>query len=429
MNITELDTQIEALIDDLAGPSCCDEDSVGRLLTSPAPVVDDARLHHLLGSAARLRNLSDAILARLAAALERSGVAARDQESVVSLMTDVGVAPIVASRAARVGRALTNLPTLAAAAADARLSGEHAHAVVTGLDHIRRRVTLDAAQREHCVTGLLAQALSGVPHDVTAYAQQTAIALAPDDGSVPVAENRDLNEMSLSTGDDGRSKAALDVDVVAAEKLRVALDPLMTPVPEPDGSRDPRSTDQRRADAFEHILDSYLSSRDRPTSGGVVPHTIITRPADEVATVESGQPVSDSTANLISCDSHTTLIATDDNKVPLDIYQTDRFYPAVLRRALLARDKGCAHPGCGRPGAWCHAHHIQHWADGGQTTLNNGVMLCQKHHTQIHHTGWKIEVKNDGHPWFSPPVPEGRQRHWIRSHARRTMTISATAAA
>lgn len=74
-----------------------------------------------------------------------------------------------------------------------------------------------------------------------------------------------------------------------------------------------------------------------------------------------------------------------------------------LRRALTARDHGCAFPGCGRPPAWCHAHHIRHWTDGGPTALTNLVLLCGYHHRAVHHHGWHVHLGDDGHPWFTPP--------------------------
>jgi hypothetical protein len=74
-----------------------------------------------------------------------------------------------------------------------------------------------------------------------------------------------------------------------------------------------------------------------------------------------------------------------------------------MRRALIARDQGCAFPGCGRPPRWCQAHHIQFWADGGPTTLHNLVLLCGHDHHRIHHDGWQVDPGPDGHPQFHPP--------------------------
>ncbi|MFH1105278.1 MAG: HNH endonuclease signature motif containing protein [Actinomycetota bacterium] len=61
-----------------------------------------------------------------------------------------------------------------------------------------------------------------------------------------------------------------------------------------------------------------------------------------------------------------------------------RTIPPAIRRALEARDRGCTHPGCGRPHRWCDAHHITHWAAGGGTNLNNLRLLCRRHHRIAH---------------------------------------------
>jgi hypothetical protein len=49
--------------------------------------------------------------------------------------------------------------------------------------------------------------------------------------------------------------------------------------------------------------------------------------------------------------------------------------PAQLT-ALQVRDGGCVHPGCTRTAAFCDAHHVQHWSQGGATDLSNLVLLC-----------------------------------------------------
>ncbi|UKA55865.1 HNH endonuclease [Arthrobacter sp. FW305-BF8] len=50
----------------------------------------------------------------------------------------------------------------------------------------------------------------------------------------------------------------------------------------------------------------------------------------------------------------------------------------------MARDQGCAFPGCTIPAAWCEAHHITYWSRGGTTSTGNGVLLCSHHHHLIH---------------------------------------------
>jgi hypothetical protein len=72
-----------------------------------------------------------------------------------------------------------------------------------------------------------------------------------------------------------------------------------------------------------------------------------------------------------------------------------------LRRVLEARDRGCRFPGCG--GRFPEAHHVQHWADGGETTLNNLVLLCRNHHREVHEGGVRVCLDSDGQVVFFTP--------------------------
>ena len=81
-----------------------------------------------------------------------------------------------------------------------------------------------------------------------------------------------------------------------------------------------------------------------------------------------------------------------------------RTIPAALRRALLHRDRGCRFPGCGL--RFVEGHHIQHWAQGGPTTLSNLASLCRFHHRAVHEEGYQMERRPDGSLEFW--TPQGR---------------------
>jgi hypothetical protein len=66
----------------------------------------------------------------------------------------------------------------------------------------------------------------------------------------------------------------------------------------------------------------------------------------------------------------------------LNVGRRTRTIPPALRRALEVRDGGCRHPGCGS--RFTDTHHIEHWADGGETRLENLVLLCRRHHRAVH---------------------------------------------
>ena len=74
-----------------------------------------------------------------------------------------------------------------------------------------------------------------------------------------------------------------------------------------------------------------------------------------------------------------------------------------MRRALEQRDGGCAFPGCECPAVWSAAHHIEHWAHGGVTSLGSLVLLCTRHHGVVHDGESSITMEHDGFPLFHPP--------------------------
>ncbi|MCZ4522262.1 DUF222 domain-containing protein [Rhodococcus ruber] len=129
-------------------------------------------------------------------------------------------------------------------------------------------------------------------------------------------------------------------------------------------------------------------------------------------------PLSRETSRQLACDCLLTAIVMDENGSPINLARTARTVTAKQKRALTARDHGCAFPGCGKPAAWTEGHHIWHWGDGGPTDMNNLVLLCGFHHRLIHHSDWEVFIGTDQHPWFIPPATVDPYRQPRQSHAR-----------
>ncbi|SDC82328.1 HNH endonuclease [Mycolicibacterium neoaurum] len=431
MDATHFDSFVDALIDDLT-PSPPDDQGDRRLchlFECPRPVVDDEALLSVLAAAVTAGNLLAFVVASAVAAAERAGIPARRHlRTGTDLLTLLGMAPGAAVRAVRVGRAAHLLPALTTAQRLGGIGIEFADAVGKGVTHINARTELSEQDRASVVTKLMTQTTPAeVGKKARAIAIDRAAALPPKERAVPVAEDADLNTMTLVLGEEGRYEATLNLDVGTGEGLCAALDPLCRPVPLPDGSPDPRPIEKRRGDAVGQILRTYLSQSTRPMSGGVLPHVTLIRPGqrgqEAVDSLGFGGPVSAATADLIACDSTLTAVIVDYSGVPLDVGRAERLFTPTIRKALGVRDGGCAHPGCGRPVSWCDAHHIQPWSHGGTTSLDNGVLLCRLHHSLIHHGGWQVYLGRDRHPWFIPPQKPGEpEPEHLRSHNRRTMT-------
>ncbi len=112
--------------------------------------------------------------------------------------------------------------------------------------------------------------------------------------------------------------------------------------------------------------------------------------------------ISAKTAKRLSCDASLVTVLENKHGQVLNIGRKSRIIPSSIKRALDQRDKTCRVPGCCNS-KYLDAHHIKHWADGGETSLDNLVHLCRHHHTQLHQGLFTI----DTHMLFS--TPSGKQ--------------------
>jgi HNH endonuclease/Domain of unknown function (DUF222) len=114
-------------------------------------------------------------------------------------------------------------------------------------------------------------------------------------------------------------------------------------------------------------------------------------------------PVPIELARRIACDASVMRVVMAGESEPLDVGRRTAVISPALRRAVIARDRRCRFPGCDRPPAWCDAHHVQHWADGGTTSLDNLLLICRRHHRMLHaRRGFTVEM-NDARPTFRRP--------------------------
>ena len=118
--------------------------------------------------------------------------------------------------------------------------------------------------------------------------------------------------------------------------------------------------------------------------------------------LEDGTRVSAETSRRLACDAAVVEIGHGRDGSVLDVGRKTRTIPPSVRRALEVRDRGCRFPGCGL--RFTDAHHIKHWADGGETKLGNLLLLCSHHHRLLHEEGWKVEWwGKDRQPAFIDP--------------------------
>ena len=242
------------------------------------------------------------------------------------------------------------------------------------------------------------------PKDLLEYAT-TLIDTLDHDGAEP--DDREppaINELYLHRRDGasgGTIKGRFD-DAAMFDAIATAIDALAKPV----DSQDDRTVPGRQADALADICGYVLDHGEVPQCGGHRPHlNVLIDLADlenraRHATLDFGGTLTADVLRMLACDAAVIPIVLGGAGQPLDVGRATRTIPDGLRRAVYARDHGCAR--CGRPPSWCEIHHIIAWEQGGETKLSNCTMLCRRCHHLIHHSGWTVQLHN-GIPEFIPP--------------------------
>ncbi|GGU32556.1 HNH endonuclease [Lentzea flava] len=309
------------------------------------------------------------------------------------------------------------LAVTAAAAAEGTLSIEHVAAVAEVMK------TLPAEAEPHLAAQVEAQVVDyaheHAPAEVRARGTTLTYALFQNDPEPRDPEPEPAgNRLTLRQSKTGDWKLAATMDAVTGAKFATLLDPLAKPRPSTAEGPDPRSRDERQGDALAELIDLTLRADQLPEHGGEPVTLTLTMAYEDLAaqagaaTLDSGERIPADQVRQLACSAGIIPIVLGSRSQPLDVGRRSRLFTASIRRALVARDHGCAFPGCSRPPKHCDAHHVHHWADGGDTRIDNGVLLCRHHHTLIHRSGWEVTIEQ-GVPVFYPPAwldPQRRPR-------------------
>jgi hypothetical protein len=304
-----------------------------------------------------------------------------------------------AARVVRAGRALAHLPALAAAFAAGQVTGEQVAVIgqVTDAEHLAQAADqgVDLAAVDALLTGVACER----PHAEVAKAVHHYLDRLDEDGPEP--DPTEGRRLVLARHADGSLTGRFDLDPVGGEKLQAALEAL---VQAGRCAGDERSRAQQLADALVQLCDNALASGALPILRTVKPHVAVTVDVDALADpgvghgaadLGFGATISAARARWIACDGVVTRIVMGPDGLPLDVGRTQRVVPPHLRRAVERRDRHCVFAGCGAPTHWCDVHHLIEWINGGETSLENAALLCERHHTKVHH-GFRVERQPDG---------------------------------
>ena len=261
---------------------------------------------------------------------------------------------------------------------------------------------------------------------VEAALEQVPAPAAGADGDQPTIAHRRADalglvaESALAGGlDPGNPGDRFQVTVHVPAATLAAREPASAP---PQLSAETRAA----SETLSQPVTAAASAGREPAAGGAsetataTPHVAAETPeasdgacecAPPATDLDAGQAVIDQAGGLhlgreaarrVACDAALVALCHGVDGEVLDVGRRTRTIPTALRRALLDRDRSqCQFPGC--ESRHCDAHHVVHWADGGETQLRNLVLCCRFHHRAVHEEGFRVVADADGQFRFLRP--------------------------
>ena len=293
----------------------------------------------------------------------------------------------------RVAHALADLPLISA-----RMErGQFSYSKVRALTRVATRENEEELIQfsEHADVGQVERLTRG-------WRRLDRDASAEDEEARAEEMRRASRQLTLHVDDDGMFVVRGRLTPEVGELLRKALEAQEAELFNADRESSP---EQRRADALGELLRS---------SDGPSVHVLL-HVADDGSRTEEGLSVSAETSRRMSCDAVVTEVHRATESIEgtgghatrhgagrprsggavLDVGRARRTVSGRLRTALEVRDDGrCRFPGCSS--TRCDAHHVQHWSQGGETKLDNLVLLCRFHHRAVHEGGFTVGLVGGG---------------------------------
>ncbi|MBM4440361.1 MAG: DUF222 domain-containing protein [Candidatus Rokubacteria bacterium] len=321
----------------------------------------------------------------------------------------VGLDPGAAREKVRVARALGTLPRLAQALARGEISYAKVRAVTRVASPATEERLLAVARAgtaehvERIVRGWRQVDRQAERRDAHLAQAFRGLHVYPDDDGTVIVRGRLTPEAGALL------LRAVDA---AREKLYPRRRPEETATPDVRNvSAETPSLPQQRADALGLLAETALRRIDPGAPGEryqVVVHVDAAVLADAdhpgQSVLEDGARLSAETSQRLACDASRVVMREERDGRIVEVGARTRTIPPALRRALHRRDVGCRFPGCGV--RISEGHHIQHWAQGGATTLSNLTLLCRRHHRAVHEEGFQLDRTSDESLAFR--LPDGR---------------------
>ena len=197
-----------------------------------------------------------------------------------------------------------------------------------------------------------------------------------------------------------RVELPLDVGGLVMQAIARAME--QEQIPDGVAERSPSGFQSQQADALVAIVKTYREGGATcADSASAADRYQLVVHVDEAA-LHGGTGRSDApleTVKRLACDASVVVVTEDEHGAPLTVGRKQRTVSTPLRRALWARDRHCTFPGCHRT-RFVDAHHVRHWVEGGETSVDNLVLLCSFHHRLLHEGGYRIRRDYQGEYYF-----------------------------
>ena len=319
---------------------------------------------------------------------------------------------VAAADAVRAGQQMTGLPESTSAVLEGRIGFAHLSLLAStaaAAAHIAHDMAASDASARHATFDERPLLRLAEEHSVSRFRHDCAHARHASDPAGFLAQH--VNDEAWRVFEivpcSGGVLLRGQLDEAGGATLRSALEPLA----KKSGTEDTRRRRKRMADALVELANHGMDSGVLPSQAGQRPHVQVTATLDTLAgapgapagELEYAHPVPAATVQRLACDASVTRVVLDAASAIVDVGRARRIPAPATRRALVARDKGCAWPRCERPPSWTAAHHLHHWAHGGRTDLENLALLCHRHHFLMHEGGWRLIRSGDGPLLALPP--------------------------
>jgi hypothetical protein len=248
------------------------------------------------------------------------------------------------------------------------------------------------------------------PSDLAKVARHLLDVVDPDGTPPSEQQIRRRRDLWLRKDKDGMIRFGGTLDPAAGARAEAWIGAHAKPRPDDATGRDERTPGQRRHDAFAELLGLGLRAGEFATATATgSPATVhICMTAEQFVsgtghvTTSYGQQIQVRDAFRLLDQACIAWAVHNSKGGILNYGRTRRLASKEQAEALLLRDGGCAFPGCDHPAEWCERHHVTEWQHGGETSIDNLVLLCAYHHARFAHQGWQI-ITRSGVPWFIPP--------------------------